>query len=380
VTLAIPSLAAPQYSVLHAFGNGNDGGGVWGSLAFDGEGNAYGTTSGGGAYGYGTVFRLEPRSKGNWKETILYSFCAQSHCPDGASPMSTPVFDAAGSLFATTSSGGPHNFGTTFELTSVSGRWTFSPILDVGARVGLAIDRAGNLYEPSGPGKYKAGDILELSLGSDGWTAKVVYNFTAKNGDCCPSSALTLDSAGNLYGTTMFGGIGDGTAYKIVRRSDGTGRERRLHNFLAGSDGQYPQSGLVLDQAGNVYGTTLQGGISGTVFELSPQKNGPWKERILYDFPNAVNDGGAPVGKLVFDQVGNLYGTASAGGNACSCGVIFKLTPTSNGKWKYTVLHRFTGRDGNGPGDLIIDSKGNLYGTAVAGGIYGYGVAFELTP
>jgi len=156
-----------------------------------------------------------------------------------------------------------------------------------------------------------------------------------------------------------------------------------MHSFSGGSDGQYPwNAGLVLDAKGNAYGTTLQGGSSGTVFELSPAGDGQWRETVLYNFPNAEENGGGPAAGLAFDKAGNLYGTTSAGGDPiCSCGVVFKLTPGSNGKWKYSVLHRFTGQDGRGPeASMILDDNGNIYGTTTEGGPGGYGVVFEITP
>jgi hypothetical protein len=162
-------------------------------------------------------------------------------------------------------------------------------------------------------------------------------------------------------------------------------KEHVLHSFPASpSDGYIFFAGLALDRSGNVYGTTLQGGRIGaaTVFEPSPQQDGRWKETILYDFPNASHDEGGPAAGLVVDQSGNLYGTTTGGGDShCFCGVVFKMTPDSNGKWSYTVLHRFTGKDGYSPqASLTLDDKGNIYGTTTEGGPGGYSVEFEITP
>jgi len=141
---------------------------------------------------------------------------------------------------------------------------------------------------------------------------------------------------------------------------------------------------VTVDPKGNVYGTTLYGvSTSGTVYELSPQQDGSWKETILYSFPNPEKNGGAPAGGVTFDNQGNLYGTASAGGDpSCNCGVVFKMTPQANGKWSYTVLHRFHGTDGVGPGYNLVFDKDfkHLYGTTVEGGSGGYGVVYEITP
>jgi uncharacterized repeat protein (TIGR03803 family) len=174
-------------------------------------------------------------------------------------------------------------------------------------------------------------------------------------------------------------------AYQLESLGGGKWKYHVLHRFAAfPNDGQLPFAGLVADSNGNVYGTTLQDGGSGdgTVFELSPQADGRWKETILYNFPRA-SDGGAPVGGLVFDQAGSLYGTTSAAGDpVCNCGTVFKLTRGAKGTWHYTVLHRFKGKDGNGPGSNLIFDKSykHLYGTTAAGGAGGYGVVYEITP
>jgi hypothetical protein len=188
----------------------------------------------------------------------------------------------------------------------------------------LTIDGSGNLY---GAG----GSAWELVRDSD-WKVQLLHIFCSSH-DCRDGwEALappTFDSAGNLYGTTKFGGNGDtqwcqtsggcGVAYKLTPGTDGRWSDKVLHRFGAfKADGQLLDSGVVTDSNGNVYGTTLQGGIGGAVFELSPQADGSWKETIVWNFPNASHDGGGPIAGLVFDQAGNLYGTTSAGGDA-SC-------------------------------------------------------------
>jgi uncharacterized repeat protein (TIGR03803 family) len=175
-----------------------------------------------------------------------------------------------------------------------------------------------------------------------------------------------------------------------LRRSASGWKESVLYSFGDfHDDGQIPGVGaLVSDGSGNLYGTTVQGGRNtcvdvgcGTVFKLTPGANGDWKETILYSFKGNANGSGPGAG-VVLDAAGNLYGTTVYGGTtSCSCGVVYKLAPGSSGKWTYTVLHRFTGSDGAQPdANLILDSKGNLYGTTITGGAGGYGVAFELTP
>jgi uncharacterized repeat protein (TIGR03803 family) len=381
--------AGSNYKVLYSFTGGSDGGGVFAGVVLDQKGNIYGATTGGGAHGGGTAFELTPGPKGRWAELVLYSFCSLSHCDDGASPQNTPVMDSLGNVYGAAGA-------TIYELTPGVGGWGFQVIYHGGSEGGLIIDRAGDLYGEWGPGKYKAGDIFELIPGSGGWTESLLYNFCGQR-DCRdgepPEWGLAWDAAGNLYGTTKFGGgnsapecsPGCGVAYQLQAMGGGKWKFHVLHRFAAfPQDGLMPQAGVTVDGEGDVYGTTLYSGISsGTVFELSPQQNGSWKETILYNFPNAGKNGGAPVGGVTFDKLGNLYGTASAGGDpTCSCGVVFKMTPQANGRWTYTVLHRFKGTDGYGPGyNLIFDkSYKHLYGTTAAGGSGGYGVVFEITP
>jgi uncharacterized repeat protein (TIGR03803 family) len=205
---------------------------------------------------------------------------------------------------------------------------------------------------------------------------------------------LTWDTEGNLYGTTDGGGTGNlGVAFELEHTQTGW-KEHVLHNFPAYSgDGYPPSSGLILDSAGNLYGTTLKGGSKrcdgggcGTVFRLTRDTDGRWKEIVLYNFPN-LKDGAGPAGGLAIDQAGNLYGTSGGGIGPCGgggCGVVFKMTPpapASTGKWTSTVLHRFTGPDGALPvAGPTLDDKGNLYGTTSTGGANGAGVVFEITP
>ncbi|HXM20668.1 MAG TPA: choice-of-anchor tandem repeat GloVer-containing protein [Terriglobales bacterium] len=382
LTLANLTWAGSKYKVLYSFTGGEDGGGVHAGVAFDDKGNLYGTTSGGGAQGEGTAFELTRNARGKWSEAVLYSFCSQPRCSDGASPHSTPVFDANGNLYGTTN-------GTSFELSPGQGGWNFSVIYEAGSASGYAIDGSGNLYGADG-------GVWELSRGANGWSETFLHIFCSRKECRDGDNALappTLDAMGNLYGTTEFGGgnnapecsIGCGVIYQVQAVGGGKWKYRVLHRFAAfPNDGLMPQAGVTVDGKGNVYGTTLYSGTSsGTVFELSPQQNGSWKETILYNFPNAGKNGGAPVGAVTFDKLGNLYGTASAGGDpTCSCGVVFKMTPQANGKWSYSVLHRFKGTDGYGPGyNLIFDQNyKHLYGTTAAGGSGGYGVVYEITP
>jgi uncharacterized repeat protein (TIGR03803 family) len=385
---------AQTFRVLHSFGDGNDGAGLWSNIVFDEKGNLYGVTSGGGIYGDGAAFELTASSTGRWKESVIHSFSAKT---DGASPNGPLALGAAGSLYGVTQEGGLYLGGTVFKLTPGSEGWTFAVLYEIGTKDGdVMLDRSGNLYGPIGAGTYGGGAIAELSPGSDGWTYKILHSFCRYTG--CPDgeapSNLIWDSAGNLYGTAFSGGYvypkcgGCGTVFELSPEPAGGWKEHTLHKFGAfHGDGVAPSSGLLLDSSGNLYGATGGGGSHvcglggcGTVFKLTPGADG-WKETILYNFKGGA-DGGAGLGPLVFDKAGNLYGTTAFGGDAqCICGVVFKLTPSSNGKWKYSRLHAFVASDGYEPAaGLIIDSKGNLYGTTVVGGKYGGGVVYEITP
>jgi uncharacterized repeat protein (TIGR03803 family) len=391
VLLAGTSGAATKYKVLHAFGKGNDGGGLFGGVVLDAKGSLYGTTSGGGAYGEGTVFRLRPSLSGRWTETVLHSFCSQSHCTDGALPETGLALDAAGNLYGP-AGGGPQDSGLIFELSpraDSAADWSFQVIYDSHSVSSLILDQAGNLYGPLGLGQYGKGAVTELSPGSKGWTEIYLYSFCPKFG-CLdgddPTSPLTWDASGNLYGATEGGGKGNlGVVFQLEHTSSGW-KEHVLHDFPAySSDGFDPDGGLTLDQKGNVYGTTSQGGSlgNGTVFELTRSADGRWKETILYNFPDPANKGGGADAGVIFDRAGNLYGTTPGGGDPnCECGVVFKMTPSANGKWTYTVLHRFTGADGFDPEAGVIFDKDykHLYGTTTEGGANGYGVVFEITP
>jgi uncharacterized repeat protein (TIGR03803 family) len=206
-----------------------------------------------------------------------------------------------------------------------------------------------------------------------------------------PAAGMRLDAAGNLYGTTEQGGSskncggGCGTAYEIQHLPDGTWKESVLHSFGSSTiDGAFPgfADKLTVDTAGNVYGTAGGGtGGHGVIFRMTRGANGVWKETVLHSIYQAVN-GDGPSSGVVMDSAGNLYGTTIAGGSAsCDCGVVFKLSPGANGVWTYTVLHRFTGSDGAEPdANLTLDSAGNIYGTTATGGAGGAGVVFEITP
>jgi uncharacterized repeat protein (TIGR03803 family) len=430
-------------------------------LILDATGNLYGTTYSDGE-SPGAVFELSPVSNGNWKESVLYYFCSRAHCADGDFPRGGLIFDRSGSLYGTTANGGTQEgegdgvvfkltqgahgsweetvlftfhggnegfapfsgvvfgaegnlYGTTiwggkggavcrnndgfgcgivFELTPSSTGWTESILHDfTGARDGigpngLILDNSGNLYgttassgEP--PDFNGGGTVFKLSLSSDGWR-ETKQNFLTSDG-MAPDGGLISDGAGNLYGATASGGTHEsGSVFELSPVADGAWRRRILHSFAGEVDGEQPSAPLLLDDAGNIYGTTFEGGSAdvGVVFELSPASGGTWSEKILHVFQGP--DGSYPVGGLAFDAVGNLYGTTEEGGAAC-CGTVFELSPAADGTWTHMILHNFVGGadDGQVPlAGVILDSAGNIYGTTATGGFAGggFGVVFEMSP
>jgi uncharacterized repeat protein (TIGR03803 family) len=336
-------------TVLYSFKGHPDGGGPNAGLTGDSEGNVYGTTCGGGTggfyhYGEGTVYKLD--STGN--ETVLYSFAGT---PDGECPQAGLIRDAMGNLYGTTNLGGAYGSGTVFELNT------------------------------SG-------------------TETVLYSFTGAADGANPRAGLVLDAAGNFYGTAMQGGNFTGCNYGcgLVFKLDPAGVETVLHTFTAGTDGATPEAGLIIDTAGNLYGTTAYGGDlsacinfvngCGVVFKLDPSGI----ETVLHAFRGGA-DGIYPNSGLTRDKIGNLYGTTFGGGSqsSCSadisgCGMAYEIDPTG----KETVLHRFGGgADGAYPfAGLTLDPEGNLYGTTQFGGAnyicgngeLGCGVVFRIKP
>ena len=307
-------------------------------------------------------------SAAEWKEKVLYSFQGGT---DGSTPAGGVVFDKAGNLYGATTDGGANNCP--------------------------GIAQCGTVFQLQPPAKQ-----------GDPWTENQLYIFKGKNSNDgeTPAGGVIFDQAGNLYGTTAYGGsggcvllgttVGCGVVFQMTppQTKGGDWTETVLYSFQGGKDGYVAQGNLTFDNAGNLYGVTLYGGgygscnspyyqNCGTVFELSPPKTkgGKWKEKVLYSFKGGT-DGANPNGGLVFDSKGAIYGTTYAGGNqsckydgSLGCGTAFKLKPLANkdAAWDATVLRRFSEDEGNPSAGMTFDSEGHLYGTNL-------GTLFRLAP
>jgi uncharacterized repeat protein (TIGR03803 family) len=347
VLLPLASAYAAKSTVLYSFSGGSDGLAPTSGVIEDKAGNLYSTTDAGGSSDHGTVFKLAP----NGKETVLYSFAGGS---DGEYPQAGLAEDARGNFYGTTTQGGSDDLGTVFKLA------------------------------PDG-------------------TETVLHSFAGGYNDgSSPLAGVIVDAKGNLYGTTQDGGstVCPGTC-GVVFEITSNGRERIIYKFAGSPDGAYPLSSLLMDKAGNLYGTTLGGGVQsdfcgvgcGTVFELSPAGKNSWSETVIYSFQGDGNDTTNPWANVIADSAGNLYGTATLGGNYndChfgGCGAVFELSPAGQGVWTENVLYIFTGgKDGDTPyAGLVRDAAGNLYGTTFSGmdsancDFYGCGAAYKIAP
>ncbi|MGA2903407.1 MAG: choice-of-anchor tandem repeat GloVer-containing protein [Candidatus Korobacteraceae bacterium] len=246
---------------------------------------------------------------------------------------------------------------------------------------------AGNLYGTTQyGGSANAGVVFKLTPSGSGWSESVLHSFTGEPTDGSqPTSGLVLDAAGNLYGATIGGGSNNnGRVFQLMPSGSGW-TENILHSFNFETDGLNPYGGLIFDHSGNLYGSTAFAALGdGTVFELAPS-GGEWIFTTLYNLTSGQAGLPGSLGTLALDAAGNLYGTTYEGGlsEGCigyGCGTVFELAPSSGG-WAYSLLHEFLGgQDGSNPaGGLILDPQGNLYGTASTGA-YGYGAVWELTP
>jgi uncharacterized repeat protein (TIGR03803 family) len=334
------------------------------------------------------VCELSKPVAGQLGERVLYAFeeCGE---PDGAL-----VADLRGNLYGTTTRGGGYGQGCVFELSRTGSGWTESVLWNFNGPDGsnptaaLIFDKAGNLYGMGGGGDYNAGEVFELSPSGGRWSETVLHSFGSGNDGWDPQSNLIFDNAGNLYGTTENGGTRrGGTIFKLSPGPDGWS-ETILYTFpasIAGPDGEGPIGGVVIDRNGALYGVTEFGGANGdgAVYELIPHGSG-YKEKIIHNF--SIYDGLEPGSGLTIGPGPALYGTTYFGGdtNACpyvGCGLVFKLAKDAEGNWTETVLHEMSGTDGNYTvGPVVFDHAGRLYAAADSGGIMGMGSVFMLTP
>jgi hypothetical protein len=376
---SLPAWATTETTLWTFTGAKTDGYEPVASLLRDKAGNLYGTTINGGSYlgpstyGDGTVFKVTPPATagGVWTESLLWSFGNGGLRGDGTSPFGSLIMDGNGNLYGTTLEGGPTSSGhpgsgTVFELSppAVSGgNWT-EAILHTftGGRdgdapwAGLTMDKKGNLYgTASGGGAYESGSVggivFELSppaTAGGAWTKKTLWSFGNGTDGSSPQSSLLRDAAGNLYGATTLGGtFGTGTAFELIKptAAGGSWTESVLWNFGNGTDGVNPYGALVMDKSGNLYGASANGG----------------------------SDGENPEGGVTIDSHGNLYGPTYNNGTLTG-GTVFKLHPpgSNGGSWTESVLWTF---DASLQGGVILDPQGHLYGTTDSGS----GSVFELT-
>jgi uncharacterized repeat protein (TIGR03803 family) len=403
LVLAPGAWAQNRYKVLHKF-TGEDGSTPVAGPIFDQAGNLYGATAYGGAQDGGTVFALSPNQNGGWTESVLYSFCSLANCADGSEPFTGLISDQAGNLYGTAYSGGTNQGGVVFELSpNQNGGWTESVLHSfcslsgctdgAGPDGSLMFDQAGNLYGTTAGGgsNYLWGTVFQLTPNhSGGWTESVLHSFCSPS-FCTdgynPVGSVTFDEAGNLYGATVFGGAHDsGTVFQLTPNRNGRWTESVLYSFCAVArcaDGADPGGSLIFDGIGNLYGVTAAGGGSdnGTVFRLIPHKRGGWTESVIHNLCSIANcpDGAGPKAPLSLDGAGNLYGIATAGGYR-GWGVVFRMAPKAGRRWSYKVLHNFLDKPGARPQGLILGKAGDLYGTTAGDGSTTFGSVFEVTP
>ncbi|HWA04835.1 MAG TPA: choice-of-anchor tandem repeat GloVer-containing protein [Rhizomicrobium sp.] len=444
MSLAASQVSAATLKTLHAFefcnsGTCADGSSPYGNLVRDSQGNFYGTTAEGGEHAQGTIFELSPDGKGGWNYKTIYSFCAEDGCEDGANPQATLIIDINGTLYGTTQ--GPEA-GKAFRLTPANGGWELVPIHEFcgeeegedciggsnpsggltyrGAETGAPYDGVSALYGATlEGGEGEAGVIYQLKpphRDVEDWRVKELYVFCPDGGEArrapghagkgrpigancedgkMPSGGLTIDSAGNLYGTTYYGGEdanlegGAGVVFKLSRGAGQTWTQSVLHRFCekpACSDGQNPYDGLLMDSAGSLFGATLRGGSKcgrrdpcGVAFEIRDRGDNQ-RFRILHAFCRAPRcaDGQGPEGEFAMDAQGDIFGATLLGGSHRG-GSVFRL----NGKTLET-LYSFCSlagcADGRYPAGVVTDESGNLFGVTTVGGEGGGGTIFELTP
>ena len=384
--LGTAAWAANTTKLIYSFAGGADGEYTDTELVMDSAGNLYGTSVQGGTYASGTVFQVTAAGV----HTVLYNFTGGA---DGGEPYKGVTLDAQGNLYGTAVTGGAGSCeggcGVVFKLTNSGGVWTqtvihaFTGADGSGPGSPVSIDKHGNVFgtTPTG-GKYGMGVIYALQPIGGSWKFRVVHAFTGgADGGGGSAGRLLIDGLGNLYGVCTVGGVnGLGTVYE-VSLVNGRVKFSTLYAFQNPPDGALPYSGLVFDRLGNLYGTTYYAGGNGfgTVYKLT-RGNGTWTEKVLYSFKGGT-DGANPISGLVADPSGRIYGTTSADGASCGCGTIFRMTRTSSG-WTESAVYRFPGSPNAGTAynGMVTDGAGHFYGATVNGGTADDGTIYEFIP
>lgn len=319
--------------------------------------------------------------------TVLHTFTGGQ---DGGHPFGGLTEDSGGNFYGTTSLGGV-GYGTVYKLALKGSNWTVDPLYEFSGGSDGSGPQAGVVFGPHGTlygttqlgGSAGLGTVFELRPPGAVcravlcyWDESVLHSFTAGSDGLGPAYAtLTFDHAGNIYGTTGDGGEGGaGIAFELTESAGGWA-ESILKDFSLGAGGAYPLGGVIFDASGNLYGSTQEGGDGfGVVYQLVPMLNGFWAENVPLDFDQT--NGSYPFGNLIMDPSGNLYGSTGGDGSSGG-GTIFELTP-SNGQWISSVLYNLSGNEGPVAG-LSMDTGGNLYGTTYKDGADNAGMVFKLT-
>ena len=395
-----PAMAARypyQERVLYTFSGQSDGQYPETTLINDASGALYGATIRGGS-GDGVVFKLTPSPSG-YVESVLYAFTGLSGNGDGALPYGAIVRDRTGAIYGTTYAGGipSYNSGTVYKLTPTAsgyaetvlyrfGNWTTD---GEGPWSGLTAGPNGTFYGTTGDGgRPNLGCVFELVPTGSGYQEQILHFFQEGGDGQYPMGTLVLGSKGELYGTTKWGGsAGSGSVYELIPRKSGF-VERVIHSFGGTNDGAFPIAPLVMSAAGDLYGTTTEGGPSycGTVFELQRTGNS-YAERVLYGFKCGA-DGRNPQGGVVIGKYRALYGTVMMGGvpeqGGCPiryCGEVYKLSPTAHGFRKSTLFAFATHEEGDGPQNTLLQGRdGTLFGMTFKGGDPDAGNIFAVAP
>jgi uncharacterized repeat protein (TIGR03803 family) len=354
------------------------------ALVRDSAGNLYGTTFNGGINA-GSVFEVSPDGNGGWTGKIIYTFTGGA---DGGEPGYGPLLlDSAGNLFGTTTFGGANGLGTVFELSPSGGGWTETVLYSfTGGQYnydpinGLVMDSAGNLYGTTLNtigGTIYGGAVFELSRSGGGWTEQIIYAYPQGN-----YSGLAIDYAGNLYGIGSTGNRP--TVFELSQGPLGNWIPKVLYTFGITKPGYGPQGTLVLDKALNLYGTIRGHGTSfGSVYKLTPpnRRNSKreWSKKTLYLFKGGT-DGADPFAGVTLDNFGNVYGTTLSGGNH-NYGTVYELFNFGNGSYGEAVLASVGDAGGVNPfGGVIRDPAGNIYGTTAFVGRGNLGNVYQVTP